>query len=98
MSIGRQPVGSRVSFKTSVCAEYAELLHSCKAAFDECRKHSHAMVLKDRQNAHAKDKETQRLREEYEECYRKLVRHSDQCRVCRLAQHRARVARLFSNL
>lgn len=92
-------MSSRVSFKTSVCAEYAELLHSCKAAFDECRKHLRRSVLKDRLNAQTKRKETiQRLREEYEQSYHKLVRHSDQCRVCRLVQHRARVARLFSSL
>lgn len=90
-------MSSRASFKTSVCAEYAELLHSCKAAFDECRKHTRRALPKD-QHAQIKEKEAlQRLREQYEQSYRKLVRHSDQCRACRLAQHRGRVARLFSS-
>ena len=78
-------MSSQSVFKTSVCAEYDELLHACEALFGDCRKSFQAPVWNGRREARRKQ-DVERLLEEYEQSYARLVDHFDHCRVCQLSQ------------
>jgi hypothetical protein len=73
-----------VAFKTSVCPEYESLLFRCKAFFDECQKT--ACDASNRTDAAYKQEISERLLEQYQRSYEKLIRHFDHCRTCQSAQ------------
>ena len=88
-------MNTQTVFKTSVCAQYDELLHACKAVFDDCRKSFQTPVWNGRREALRKQ-HVERLLEQYEQSYARLVNHFDHCRVCQLSQGPRRKAPRFA--
>lgn len=80
----QRAINTQMPFKTATCEEYDFLLHRCKAFFDECRETSQEPILNPRKEAQKKET-VEKLLEQYEKSYAKLIYHFDHCRVCQLS-------------